>query len=103
VAELEGLTRAKARLDAAGVRVLLVNLLDEPGRVARFVQERRLDAFPLIRDGSGSIVGDFELEDPMTKKLTLPRSIVTDASGVVRAILRGGDGDHVERVLGALR
>jgi len=103
VAELDQLARAKDRLDAAGVRVLLVDLLDDREKVARFVQEHRLDGLPLIWDGSGAIVGEFGLEDPVTKKLALPLSIVADGRGVVRAIMRGGDGDHVGRVLDALR
>lgn len=101
--EIDQVVRERARLDKAGVRVLLVSLMDDTSKLARFVQEHRLEGLPLIRDISGAIVEQFNLEDPKTKSLTLPVSFVADREGVVRAILRGNGGDYVQRVLDALQ
>lgn len=102
LAEIDQVVRGKARLDQAGVRVLLVSLLDDRAALARFVQEHRLEGLPLLWDGSGAIVERLDLKDAKTGSLALPLSVVTDRSGVVRAILRGNEGDYVARVLDAV-
>jgi len=102
VAEVEQLVAGRERLERAGVRVLLVNLLEDPARVAAFAREHGLDAFALILDSSGAIVEDFELRDQAAGQLILPASIVTGADGVVRAILRDGGSDYVGKVLSVI-
>jgi len=102
VTELDQLVAGRERLERAGVRVLLVNLLEDPARVAAFVRDHRLDGFPLILDSTGAIVEDFALEDQRSHQLALPVSIVSGADGVVRAILRDGGSDLVGKVLSAL-
>ncbi len=103
VEEVRQVSRGRDRLEAAGVRVLLVNLLEEREKVARFVQDNGLDGLPLIWDGNGVIVDAFGLRDGREGGLTLPVSVVTDGRGVVRAILRGAEDDHVGRVLQTIR
>jgi serine/threonine protein kinase/thiol-disulfide isomerase/thioredoxin len=101
--ELAQLARGRASIDQAGIRVLLVNLLEEPEVVEEVVSRLGLEPFPLIRDANGVILEKLGLQTKGDRPATLPVSVLSDAGGAVIAIFTEGSSNYVDRVLEARR
>lgn len=99
--EIDQLIRDRKRLADAGVRVLLVNLMEPAEQVERVARRTGAEDFVWIRDRTGAVADVVGIQHDGAG--ALPVAVVADGSGVVRAILRGGDDHYVEKVLRAIR
>lgn len=97
---LDALAAARARLDAAGVTLLLVDFREEAATVRPFLAARGLGDAAVLLDKFGRAATAFGVSDGRSARL--PRTVVLDAQGVVRGIFAAEGPDYVERVLGAL-
>jgi peroxiredoxin len=103
--ELKELDAGKALLDAAGVKVLVVDLGDPAERVDACVRELGVTTFPVIIDRTGSIVDRFALRRPLPgggSETSVPLSFVVDGKGILVSILRKRVEDYVKTVLAKL-
>lgn len=104
-AELEALVRDRHRLDAAGIRVLIVNLMDDPDRVASLIKALGADVFPVVRDRTGAIVESLDLAKPLAKggtEIQVPLTFLVDARGILKRIVRRYHDGTIDDILGLL-
>ena len=97
---LKGLTaiaRARPALDAAGVRVVLIDFREEASTVTPFLKAHGLEGLPVIVDKFGAVAQAFGASDGKTARL--PRTVVLDAQGTVRAIFAAEGEDYVAQLL----
>ncbi|MGK0361403.1 MAG: peroxiredoxin [Bradymonadia bacterium] len=97
---LTGIAAARARLDAAGVRVVLVDFREDAEAVKPFLKAHGLQGLPVIVDKFGAVAQAFGASDGKTARL--PRTVLLDAQGVVRGILAAEGADYVERLIKAV-
>lgn len=103
--EIRELVAGKAALDAARVRVLVVNLMDEPERLGTTIKALGAEVFPVVRDRTGALVDLLKLQEPQPGggvMISVPLSFVADRDGTLRRIYRGHTAGYVQEVLGAL-
>jgi cytochrome c biogenesis protein CcmG, thiol:disulfide interchange protein DsbE len=80
-AEMPAIEAAYAQYHEQGFAVLAVNLQEDPGAVAAFMEEHRL-TFPALLDSDGAVSANYQAR-------VMPSSFFVDRSGVVRAVYRG--------------
>lgn len=100
-AGLSALRDARPRLDAAGVRIVLVDLREEAAAVRPWLAARKLDGFDIVLDRFGKAAQTFGASsiEGGVERTQLPRTISMDASGVVRLIVGREGPDFVDAVL----
>ena len=104
-AELKELVAGRDTLTAAGVKVLVVDLLDEADQVEKMLDETGARLLPLIRDRTGAIVETLKLQVAQPgggMSITVPLSLVADGNGVVKKIFRGQEEAFVRSILDVL-
>ena len=80
-AEMPTIETAYEQYRDQGFTVLAVNLQEDPGSVATFMQEYKL-AFPALLDLDGQVSRTYQA-------FSLPSSFFVDKKGVIRAVYRG--------------
>jgi len=100
--EIKQLVKAKKLLDEKGIRVLLVNAMeDDYDRLEQILKELDLQGFYLIFDKNGYIADD-QLGLVMGKEKRngrLPFACVLDNQGVIKEIIYDPEDDFVGQVL----
>ncbi|MEZ4471686.1 MAG: TlpA disulfide reductase family protein [bacterium] len=99
-AGLERLAGAHDRLDAAGLKLVLMAHREEPAAVQPWLAARGHGATSVIFDRFGRASASLGAE--RDQRVTLPRTLVLDASGTVRAVLGAEGPDYLDRIVGAL-
>lgn len=94
---LTGIAAARAQLEAAGVRVVLVDFREHAATVKPFLKTHGLQGLPVIVDKFGAVAQAFGASDGKTARL--PRTVLLDAEGVVRGIFAAEGADYVERLI----
>jgi thiol-disulfide isomerase/thioredoxin len=75
--EIPALAELRARLAAAGIEILAVNLGDNPERVANFLKDHPAPDLPMLLDNEKSAVAPWHVRG-------LPVAYVVDGQGVLR-------------------
>lgn len=99
--ELEQLRDAREQLKAAGVEVLLVNVMDnQEVTVNKLTALRMLDMFSSVRDATGSIADSVGIRPPGGGEVKLPFAMVVARrnQAVVRVMTKGSD-KFIETIL----
>ncbi|MCB9547888.1 MAG: redoxin domain-containing protein [Myxococcales bacterium] len=100
-AGLRRLAAARARLADAGLQLVLIAHREHPAVVQPWLAAQGVaPEVPVIYDRFGRASASLGAE--RDQRVTLPRTVVFDAAGVVRAVLGVEGADYEERVLGAL-
>jgi peroxiredoxin len=104
---LAHLRAALPRLRAAGLDLVFVAYLEQdepPDGVAPWLEAQGLGGHRLIIDKYGRISSAYGVEARSDDKIvvTLPRTVVLDQAGVVRAILEREGEDYVMRILSSV-
>ena len=102
VSELRQVKAGRHKLEAGGVQVLLVNVMEDRGLVQTTLTDLELGGFPNILDSTGVLVGRLGLKGGDAQTLALPVSVVVDSQGVVVRIFNQGSADYVDEILGSL-
>jgi peroxiredoxin len=99
--EIKQLIKAKKQLDQKGIRVLLVNAMEEDfDKLDQILKELDLHGFYLIVDKSGYIADDqLGLVGKEKRDSRLPFSCVLDSQGVIKEIIYDPEEDFVQQVL----
>lgn len=102
---LRGLAKQRAALDAAKIRVVLVACGEAPAVVEPWLAARGFGEATVVYDRFGQIAADLGAEVARDGKrtLSLPRAIVVDAAGTVRAALDGAASHDLAAWRAALR
>ncbi len=87
--ELDLLVAGREKLEQAGIRVLLVNLLDPPERVQAIAAEHKLAGLKLIRDATGAVAEQVGATAPgqAAGDLKLPLTLVV-ANGIEKKLVK---------------
>ena len=94
--EMAVINAAKARLDAAGVRVVYVNFKENGETVQAFIR-RHPALFPVVGDPYGSTEKTFH--DPAGTSVALPRTFVVGRDRRVLKIIGGIGNDFVDQIV----
>lgn len=103
--ELKRLARERARVDAAGVDLLLVDVGERGLGLPAWLAARGLRDVPVVVDPFGQIgraLGATRLAGER-EETTLPRTVVIDAKGTVSAVLAESGAGFVDALLTAAR
>ncbi len=103
-AGLRVLAAARPKLDAAGLKLLLVDVGEPAEVVTPFLAARGLGDVPAMLDPfsrAAQTLGAVNSTADGKQETSLPRTVVVDAPGNVQAIFGREGPDYVERVLGA--
>lgn len=101
---LEQLVRARERLAAAKLRIVLVAYRQEASLVGPWLRHRGFGSAPVLLDRFGKIALTFGAAQVRKggETSSLPRTILFDRTGRVRAIVGREGADYVDRLIGAL-
>lgn len=97
---LKAIAAAQPQLEAAGVRVVLVDFREDAETVRPFLKEHGLQGLLVIVDKFGAVAKAFGATDGKTARL--PRTVILDAAGVVRGIFAAEGDDYIQRLTAAV-
>lgn len=102
---IEALMRTRRAGRLHGVDLTFVACGEPPATVKPWLAKRGVGDARVIYDRFGAIARDLGVERAAdgVRALALPRVIVTDRAGVVRAVLDGADAHHIGRIEAALK
>ena len=94
---------ARAQLEQAQLKVVLVDVGEEPEEVARYLKELGLDGFIAIADRYSVIAKKYGLSVVRDDQelLEIPKSVVFDKKGILRDILGKEGRDYVSALAGS--
>jgi len=97
------LAEQKQRLKSEGVRVVLIGYREDAAALIPWLRERRLDDADLLIDrfGVASVALGAAHKSAKGEKATLPRTVVLDRRGDVRAVFGKEGADYVDRIIAA--
>jgi len=93
---MKRLCAAKARLQAAGISVVLVNVEEPAEKVRQFLKRTPMD-FPVVLDPYGRAKKSF-LDDG-NGSLSLPRTVIVGRDGKVIRIIGSEGDDYIEQIV----
>jgi len=102
---LDALSKARAAGDLKGIEPVLVACGEPPETVQPWLAARGWAGSRVIYDRFGAIARDLGVETAGAtgRTLALPRVVVTDGGGVVRAVFDGARAHDVEAITAALQ
>ncbi len=104
-AGLKALAAAREEGALPGVELTLIACGEPPATVKPWLAARGLDGVRVIYDRFGAIARDLGVERSTgtARRLALPRVVVADRAGVVRAVFDGAEAHDPARVAAALK
>lgn len=93
---LKMLAAAEERFAERGIRIVLVNFSELPEKVQRFLTDNP-QPYPVVLDRWQKNAKTYLADE--NGAVTLPRTVLIDRSGVVKAIFSTEGNDYVERIL----
>jgi peroxiredoxin len=91
----------KARLEAAGVRVVLVDYMEEASEVKPYLEKMGLKGFIVALDKFGQNGRKFGIEKKTKSdvNVTLPRTFIIGRDGKVKKVIGAEGDDYVEQLV----
>lgn len=96
---LKQIQAQRARWQAAGLNVVLINFREPAETIRPFLRQHGLDGLPILIDKFGQIAQAFGVSDGRSARM--PRTVVMGADGVVRAIFGAEGADYVDALIAA--
>jgi len=98
---LDLLRQHKARLDAAGVTVVLIDYMEEPGEVKPYLDKMGLSGFIVALDKFGQNGRKFGIEKKTKNDVSvaLPRTFVVGKDGKLAKIIGAEGSDYIGQIL----
>jgi peroxiredoxin len=96
---LKMLGKERERLEAAGIRVYLVDVSRTGNAPDGFLGDLNLAGITVLPDPYAVISRDFGMMDGKDLELALPKTFVVAADGRIRAIFAGEGQDYINRII----